>query len=229
MARDVIRVGLIVPSSNTVMEPDFHQLLGTGAVVSTTRIFLEDVTREDELKMIEDDLPRALKLIETTAPHVVVFGCTSAGSLGGLDHDARIGKMLEMETGARAVTVVASVVAQLRTIRPSRIAVFTPYLEDLTASVTSCVSEAGYAVVHTAGMGLIENRAIGRVRPDEIADFVETGMEGVSADCVFLSCTNWQAVRAIATLQRRLGIPVISSNQATAHAVTSLFESGIIA
>src|SRR5271163_3185228 len=39
------RIGLIVPSSNTVMEPDFHQQIGRTAIVSTTRIFLEEVTR----------------------------------------------------------------------------------------------------------------------------------------------------------------------------------------
>jgi maleate isomerase len=54
-----LRVGLIVPSSNTVMEPDFHQQLGRAAIVSTTRIFLEEVTREEELRMLENDMPKA--------------------------------------------------------------------------------------------------------------------------------------------------------------------------
>ena len=74
-----LRIGLIVPSSNTVMEPDFHRHLGQTAIVSTRRIFLETVTREAETRMLEEDLPKAAELIRTTAPDVVVFGCTSAG------------------------------------------------------------------------------------------------------------------------------------------------------
>ena len=86
-----LRVGLIVPSSNTVMEPDFHQQIGRTAIVSTTRIFLEEVTREEELRMLDNDLPKAAELIRTTAPDLVIFGCTSAGALGTLAHDREIG------------------------------------------------------------------------------------------------------------------------------------------
>ena len=53
------RVGLIVPSSNTVMEPDFHRHFKQTTLVSTTRILLEQVTREAELQMLQEDLPRA--------------------------------------------------------------------------------------------------------------------------------------------------------------------------
>src|SRR5271165_6074454 len=73
-----LRIGLIVPSSNTVMEPDFHRELAPPGIVSTARIFLEDVTREAELRMLKEDLPHAADSIRTTAPDIVVFGCTSA-------------------------------------------------------------------------------------------------------------------------------------------------------
>lgn len=72
------RIGLIVPSSNTVMEPDFHRVLGPEYVVSTTRIFLESVTREAEVQMLERDLTKAIDLIKTTSSYLVVF--CSAGS-----------------------------------------------------------------------------------------------------------------------------------------------------
>lgn len=216
------RVGLIVPSSNTVMEPDLHRQLGSIATISTTRIFLEQVTREAEIVMLERDLPKALRLIKTTAPDVVVFGCTSAGSLDGLNQDAAIGKTIEEETGAKAVTVVAAVLSELRALGAKKIAVLTPYREELTRTVTQCVLEGGYSVVHSAGMGLLENREIGEVPPETIIAFVESQMRGVHADCLFLSCTNWRAWATLEVLSRRLELPVISSNQATAAAVRRL-------
>ena len=201
------------------MEPDFHRELGARCVTSTSRIYLEQVTRDAEQVMIDEELPKAVRLIKTTDPHVIVFGCTSAGSLGGLESDAAIARRIEQLSGVHSLTVVGSVVQQLTAIRPRSVAVFTPYKEDLTLSVAQCVVEAGYELRKTAGMGILSNRDIGRVSPDEIVDFVETKIDDAEVDCIFLSCTNWQAIDAIARLEARFRLPVISSNQATIEAV----------
>jgi maleate isomerase len=114
---------------------------------------------------------------------------------------------------------VESVVEQLKAIGPRRVAVFTPYEEELTLTVAQCVVDAGYTVAKTAGMGIRSNRDIGRVTANEIVEFVDAQIEGVDADCIFLSCTNWQAIDAIVPVTARSGMPVISSNQATIEAV----------
>jgi maleate isomerase len=219
------KLGLLIPSSNTVMEPDFHRRLGARCAISTDRIYLEQVTREAEEFMLKEELPRALRLIKTTDPHVIVFGCTSAGSLGGLDHDASVARMIEQQTATQAVTVIGSLVEQLRAIQPQNVAVFTPYDEDLTWSVAQGVVEAGYTLVKAAGMGIVSNRDIGRVTPTEIVDFVALQMHGVNADCLVLSCTNWQAIDAIDLVKAHFRLPVISSNQATLEAVRKLLSN----
>lgn len=214
-----LRIGLIVPSSNTVMEPDFHRHLGQSAIVSTARIFLENVTREAETRMLEEDLPKAAELIRTTAPDVVVFGCTSAGALGTLAHDNAIGKTIEKLARARAITVLHAVLSQLRAIGPRKLAVFTPYIPDLTNSIASSLAEGGFTPLKAAGMGIRVNLDIGRVTPAEIVDFVESQIEGSAPDCIFLSCTNWRAIEAIEPLHRKLGIPIVSSNQSAINVV----------
>lgn len=208
------RVGLLVPSSNTVMEPDFHRHLGREYVVSTTRIFLEHVTREAEVRMLEDELPKAVALIRTAVPELVVFGCTSAGALGTLAHDDEIGAMIGKGVNAKAVTVLRAVLMQLRTLGARKVAVFTPYIEDLTNSIASSLAEAGFPPLKAVGMGIRANLEIGRVTPAEIVSFVESQIAGCVPDCLFLSCTNWHAIEALEPLQRKFGIPVISSNQA---------------
>jgi len=208
------RIGLIAPSSNTVMEPDFHRELGREYIVSTTRIFLESVTREAELQMLEHDLTRAIELIRTTAPELVVFGCTSAGALGALAHDDGISTMIEKGVSAKTVTVLRAVLIQLRTLGVRKVAVFTPYVEDLTNSIASCLAEAGFPPLKAVGMGIRANLEIGSITPPEIVKFVESQIGGCAPDCVFLSCTNWRAIEAIDLLQRILGIPVVSSNKA---------------
>jgi maleate isomerase len=219
-----LRIGLIVPSSNTVMEPDFHRHLAPKGIVSTVRIFLEDVTREAELRMLKEDLPRAAELIRTTAPDIVVFGCTSAGSLGSLSHDEGIRNMLAKATGARAVSVLQAVFDKLRSVQSRKLAVFTPYVEDLTASVARSLAEAGFPPIHSAGMGIQANLNIGKVTPAEIVSFVSDRMKGFAPDCIFLSCTNWQAIEAIPAIEAKTGAAVISSNQAAIDFVRSLTQ-----
>jgi len=214
-----VRIGLIVPSSNTVMEPDFHRHLGRGHIVSTARIFLEEVTRVAELRMLEEDLPRAVRLIKTTAPDAVVFGCTSAGALGTLRQDESISEMIARATGAKAITVLGAVLEELSAIQPRSLALFTPYIDDLTESVARVLGEAGYAPRRAHGMGIQSNLDIGRVSPGEIVSFVESRLDDVAPDCIFLSCTNWQAMEAISVLEARVGVPVVSSNQAALRVV----------
>ncbi|MYC30160.1 MAG: hypothetical protein F4X65_08740, partial [Chloroflexi bacterium] len=76
------RVGLIVPSTNTVMEPDLYRNLPSGTTVHTSRMLLEgSVTIEAEEMMLDVYLPECARQIGTLQPDVVVFGCTSAGAL----------------------------------------------------------------------------------------------------------------------------------------------------
>ena len=109
--------------------------------------------------------------------------------------------------------------SQLRRIGPRKLAIFTPYIPDLTNGVASSVAEAGFPALKAAGMGIQSNFEIGRVTPGAIVDFVESQIEDIVPDCVFLSCTNWRAIEAIEPLHRKLGIPVISSNQSAIEAV----------
>jgi len=68
-------------------------------------------------------------------------------------------------------------------------------------------------------MGIQSNLEIGQVPPTEIIHFVESHLDSIAPDCLFLSCTNWRAIETIDTLQTKLGIPVITSNQSAIAAV----------
>jgi maleate isomerase len=144
------------------------------------------------------------------------------GALGALAHDDAIGEKIRAGTGARAITVLSAVLAQLRRIAPRRLAIFTPYVEDLTLSIASSLAEGGYAPVRAGGIGIRENLDIGRNTPEEITDFVAGQIEGCAADCAFLSCTNWQAIEAIEPLRSSLRIPIVTSNQAAIEAVRAM-------
>ena len=79
-----------------------------------------------------------------------------------------------------------------------------------------------------AGMGIKANLEIGRVTPEEILRFVESQLSGIDPDCLFLSCTNWRAIETIQHLQKKLGIPIVTSNQAAIEIVEQQAKAPLV-
>jgi len=214
-----VRAGLLVPSSNTVMEVDLYRSLPPNITVHTARMYLEETTRTAEMEMIEKFAPRAAELLSTAKPHFIIFGCTSAGSLGGPEYDKKICSDLSKITGVPTVGVYSSVREALLRSKAKSVAVITPYIEDINRSIREGLERDGLHVAAIHGMGIDVNFDLASPTPEEIADFSAEKLEGVRADMLFISCTNFRAMEAIPSLKKRLGLPVITSNTATIEAV----------
>ena len=104
-----VRVGLLIPSSNSVMEADFYRRLPSGATLHTGRMYMEETTPEGESIMLDRYTMPAARDVGTVNPEVVVFGCTSAGALRGSDYDRELCERIGHATGAHVVSVIASV------------------------------------------------------------------------------------------------------------------------
>ena len=131
-----LRIGVLVPSSNTVMENDLHQALPKSRyTVHAARMFLEETTVAAERRMVEEFAPAAAEQLKTLYPHLLVFGCTSAGSLGGLSYDREICHRLGELAGCPGIGVISSVAEALDRRGLRRFAVLTPYVGELTDSV----------------------------------------------------------------------------------------------
>lgn len=215
-----LRVGLMVPSSNTVMEIDFHRNLPPERfTVHTARIFLESTTREGEERMINEFVPRASADLKTLLPDIVVFGCTSAGSLYGMAFDRKICSDVGRATGGRAISVLSSVSEELKSAGASRIAVITPYIDELNSTIKRSLEEDGFGVASIDGMSISHNYKIGTVSPSEIVQFAKQKLSKTTAGCIFFSCTNLRAVEALPELKRIFSMPIVTSNQAAIDAV----------
>jgi maleate isomerase len=70
-----LRVGLLLPSSNTVLEPALGRRLPPGASLHTARLLVTESSAA-AVRGIHDALPEAARVIATVRPHVIVVGCT---------------------------------------------------------------------------------------------------------------------------------------------------------
>lgn len=213
------RIGLLVPSSNTVMEPDLQrEFLGLATVHTARMRLLDPVTTEGEFEMLDEYTLPAATDIGSIQPDLVVFGCTSAGALRGKAGDRHLRAQIAEVAGAPAVGVLDAIRSGLQGLGVRRVALLTPYVKELTDTIAEDLVDDGFDVVDSAGMEIENNVDIGRVSPEEITEF---GLDRVSprAEAVAIACTNFRAVEAREQLSRALNLPVITANSSVVDTV----------
>lgn len=208
------RIGLLVPSSNSVMEVDFYRHVPSGTTVHTARMFMEDTTVEGESRMLDEFCFPAAHALATVRPDVIVFGCTSAGALRGNDYDTELCRRLSNQTGAPVVSTIRSVIKAISGRGARRIGVITPYVEQLNQKIAQSLVDEGLEVAAIHGLGITENFSIAEVSAAEIADFAARSFAGEKIELLFASCTNFRALDAVTAIEDKLGVPVMTSNLA---------------
>jgi maleate isomerase len=219
------RVGLMIPSSNTMMEVDFARDLPAGTALHTARMFMEDTTAAGEIRMLDEFALPAARDLGTARPDVVVFGCTSAGALRGNDYDTELCARISELTGAPTVSTIGAARAAIAESGAASVGVITPYVDELNEKIKASIEADGTRVAAIAGLGITENFAIAEVRRDDIVAFAARALGQLAAQAsiglVFASCTNFGAMAARPAIAARLGLPVITSNQAVLEAAVA--------
>jgi maleate isomerase len=207
------RLGLIIPSSNSTNEPEFARWLPDGVSLHTARMRLEDVDAES-LGAMADEVERCADLLATADVDAVAYGCTTGSLVHGPGYDEEIEARVESVAGVPAVATAASVKRAFASLGLDRLAITTPYVEELNDRESEFLTAAGYEIVAIDGLGIGDNTGIGEQTP-ETAYRRTQALPTEDADGVFVSCTNYRTFEAIASLEADLEIPVVTSNQAT--------------
>lgn len=209
------RLGVIVPSSNTTVEPEFVAHAPSGVSVHAARMPLEDVT-VDGLDAMADRAVECAELLGHAAVDVVAYACTTGSLLHGHGFDAELESEIEATAGCPAVATALSVERALATFESERTALATPYLDDLTGREVEYLEESGFRVVGVDNRAIERNTDIGALTPEEAYRQARVVVERAeNPDAVFVSCTNYPSLRVVDRLERDLGLPVVTSNGAT--------------
>lgn len=217
------RVGLLVPSSNTVMEVDLYRNLPPAITVHPARMYLEETTADGERRMISEEVPKAAGLLKTLRPNLVVFGCTSAGALFGPDFPRELHRKIGAIVGCPVLDILSPVTEELNRIRARRLAVLTPYSPGLNQSVKASLEALGFEVLSIEGLGITVNFELAAPTPEEILAFAQRSKISPDAEALFLSCTNFRSLEARALLQKHFSLPVVTSNQAVIEKIKRIY------
>ena len=209
-----IRIGMIVPSSNTCLEPQSYRMLGGRSDVTlhfsrveVTRIAL-DAASNEQFQL--DTMTAAAQSLQTADVDVIAWNGTS-GSWLGADHDRAMVKRITDATGLPATTSTLAYFDAFSIFDLHRIALLTPYTADVNAAIAEVYSDEGLRIVAERHLGLSVNESFARVNPEDlVAPSLELTTEGNPEALIYL-CTNLYGASVVSKVEAASGLPVLDS------------------
>lgn len=107
------KLGIILPSANTVMEPEFYQMAPEGVGIFTTRVPLTTAYKRDFLK-VANRVEDAAKLLSDATVDMIILGCTACSFIGGKNYDEKLAERIKKASGIRSTTTASAMVGALR-------------------------------------------------------------------------------------------------------------------
>jgi maleate isomerase len=208
------RIGMITPSSNTMVEPltsamTAHLLDDLSvhyARIPVTRIALD----QGSLDQFEREaMLDAARLLADAKVDVICWNGTS-GAWKGIAADQAVCDAITAETGIPATTGTLAQIEAFRVHGIQRYALAVPYLEDVRDAIVQVYGEAGFTCVNSAYLGISTNFAFAEIDRDTLRDLVRRA-DHPSAEAVVVICTNLAAARVVDELEEELRKPLHDS------------------
>ena len=205
-------IGLIIPSSNRLTEPQFNAYAPPGVGIHVTRLRMTGKFRKP-LSELKRPLVEAAEALSDVKPGMIVFHCTANSMESGLAHEKAIIEIIEQASGCPTITTAQAITQAFNRFGIKKLVLISPYVKATNQLEVNYLTETGFTVLHEVGLGL-EPHAYSKVTPQEWRSIVKENTR-TDADGYFLSCTNTRMIEAIEDLEKDLDKPVINSNQAT--------------
>jgi maleate cis-trans isomerase len=222
----VARLGLIVPTTNTVNEPEWAACLPPGVSMHVARMPLHtDAQSAGGKEALRRDITVAAQSLADADVDVIAYGCTAGSTILPL---STVPDMIREAAGRPGVATAPALVHALMALGARRVVVATPYDERMNRHERDFLQACGLAVLRIEGLGAGDAaafRGIHRVGAEAVLALVGRAAAGLDYDALVLSCTDLPTQALHNGLEARLGRPVVTSNQATLWA--ALQEAGL--
>jgi maleate isomerase len=212
--------GLILPSTNTVVETEFNWMRVEGVSWHSGRIFIPDPELNDDasfvrfLENLRTEIGSAVRGVMTAKPDYLVMGMSAETFWGGKDGAAHFEAWMQELSGLDVTTGAAACRAALDVYGAKRIGVITPYQPVGDEQVRDFFEQMGYDVAAVHGLKCDSATSIADVTPEEISEAFRF-VDGPDVDLLIQAGTNLPAAKVAAQMEVELGKPVLAINTAT--------------
>jgi maleate isomerase len=204
---------MIVPSSNTCLEPLTYRMLEgrTDVTIHFTRIPVTRIALDGSSDRQFDAavMREAGRLLATADVDVIAWNGTS-GSWLGAAHDRELVHEITDATGIPATTSTLAYLEAFKSFGTERIALFTPYTEDVNLQVIAAYEREGIKTVDHRALGLSDNESFARVSVDEMRPGSRE-LAAAAPDALVYLCTNLYGANITAEIEDGTAVPVLDS------------------
>lgn len=214
------KFGVIAPSTNTIVEPDFNRMRPPGVTAHIGRIYIEDQNMADDagmerlLDQIRQEIGGACDRVMTCEPDYMVMGMSAETFWGGVEGNRAFIKLINDRTGLQVATGAQACERALQTYGAKKIGVVTPYQPVGDENVIRFFGEIGFEVVALKGLKCPTAVSIAHVTEDELRDAL-IEVNGPDVDAIIQCGTNLSMVSLADEAERWFHKPVIAINAAT--------------
>jgi maleate isomerase len=211
--RPPVRLGMLTPSSNTMIEPVTAAMLAglPGVTAHFGRFKVTEIALgQAALNQFDDsEILRAAELLAHAKVDVIAWNGTSAAWLG-IERDERLVERIEAATGIKACTCVLAYREIFTRTGARRIGLVTPYTDDVQQAVCATWGAVGFPCTHERHLGIRDNFSFAQVAATEIERMVRE-VAAQRCDAAMIFCTNLGGAETAARLEPELGIPIYDS------------------
>jgi maleate isomerase len=210
------RIGLIVLATDHTIEHEFRQIFRLdGVALYQSRIANAAQINAATLAEMERGMMAAADVIlPGTALDVVAYGCTSGTVVIGEDQVFQ--RIREARPGVACTTPITAGIAAFKKLGIGRIALLTPYIDEVNGMFRAFIEERGLRVPVMGSFNHEDDNEVARISQESLKDAVRELAREPSVQGVFVSCTSLRVADIVDELESELGKPVTSSNHALA-------------
>jgi len=216
-----LKLGVIAPSTNTVVQPEFDAMRPLGVTNHFGRIHIpNDPLRNDDdftrlIDTVRLEIMAAIDRVMTCEPDHLVMGMSSETFWDGLEGSERLRERVEARAGVK-VTMGSDAARQALACYGDikRIAVVTPYMPVADQQVRRFFSDCGFEVVRLEGLKCASPVLIAHVSEAELRDAMRR-VDGPNAEAIVQVGTNLAMARLAGQAEFWLEKPIIAINTAT--------------
>jgi len=207
------RLGLIVPSCNTVLEADLAAISVPNVTFHFTRIpLLND--DENQLASLFETVSGAVELLSHARVKAIALGCTGGSFFRGKGYDQVIIDEMKKHTLIPCTTTATAAVEGLRKLKVRSLILLTPYVKWLGQRAAEFLAAHGFKIIVEDHLGIDDPFEMAGFTPQQIVRWAQS-KQHPEAEGMLISCTCFPALSIADALERKLQIPVVTSNQAT--------------
>lgn len=202
-------LGLIFPPANYQIPPEYRRMYPRGVNFIGIGVGLPAMTPEGYDSVIGKIVPTAVELKKQGAQAISIMG-TSLTFYKGAAFNKHLEDEVAKATGLKTTTMSNGIIEGLKVAKAKRVAVATAYNEEVTDRLKVFLHENGFETVHAKGMGILLN--VPQSAQDGLFDFAAGVKDAApTADSLLISCGALKTLDLLAPLEKRLKVPVVSS------------------